>query len=289
MSKPGKTDPETLKYLDHLQAIADEDVRILNIKDREYGGSWLRRGGSGAYHAGIRKADRLDTSVERYGYDVFKAIAEDNRQEGILDDIRDLRRYLLLWEARAMELQLGPFAPRTISSLALESVNLIPKEQMVNPHARVLNVEAPNPEAEARRRWEKMVTNAQGYRDPGSPLIPDPSDTPPPNGTVPRATDDLGSKPGPVRREIMWGRTIEELQHEITNPDLTPAWFKKLLVRGNQGAPNYLVVPKNHDHEPYMYWGTDLVETDSWYVFTLPNADVWMNNLAWNKPFPIDR
>jgi hypothetical protein len=46
-----------------------------------------------------RKWDRLEKQVEEHGYDVFKAIESDIRPEGIIDDIRDLRRYLLLVDA----------------------------------------------------------------------------------------------------------------------------------------------------------------------------------------------
>ena len=43
--------------------------------------------------------DRLEKQVNECNFDVFKAINEDGRDEGIIDDIRDLRRYLFLVEA----------------------------------------------------------------------------------------------------------------------------------------------------------------------------------------------
>ena len=46
-----------------------------------------------------RKWDRLEKQVDEYNYDIFNAAKEDMREEGILDDIRDLRRYLFLVEA----------------------------------------------------------------------------------------------------------------------------------------------------------------------------------------------
>jgi hypothetical protein len=48
-----------------------------------------------------RKWDRLEKFCEEHGYNIFNAMAEDDRGEGIIDDIRDLRRYLLLIEAEA--------------------------------------------------------------------------------------------------------------------------------------------------------------------------------------------
>ena len=46
-----------------------------------------------------RKWDRIENQVNDSNYDIFLALEEDGRQEGLIDDIRDLRRYLLLVEA----------------------------------------------------------------------------------------------------------------------------------------------------------------------------------------------
>lgn len=75
-----------------------DDCKMLRIKDAEYGGSWQRRGGPGAFFAACRKWDRYEESVRRHG-SLEAALANDKRQEGILDDVGDLRRYLILWEA----------------------------------------------------------------------------------------------------------------------------------------------------------------------------------------------
>jgi len=47
-----------------------------------------------------RKWDRLEKQVGEYNYDIFRAAYDDRREEGIIDDIRDLRRYLFLVEAQ---------------------------------------------------------------------------------------------------------------------------------------------------------------------------------------------
>lgn len=86
-------------YIHLVLEIADNDVRVLKEKDAEYGGSWLKRGGVGAYMMACRKFDRLEEQVKKRGWDVFAAAEADDRAEGILDDIGDLRRYLLLIEA----------------------------------------------------------------------------------------------------------------------------------------------------------------------------------------------
>jgi len=96
-------------YLSNLTPIALQDASELVKKDKEYGSSWKKRGGVGAFMMLARKWDRIEKRMEegRPGaagqmtghYDIFDAIHCDPRTEGILDDIRDLRRYLLLVEA----------------------------------------------------------------------------------------------------------------------------------------------------------------------------------------------
>ena len=45
----------------------------------------------------------LEKQVNENDFDIFKASTKDKRDEGIIDDIRDLRRYLLLVEAEITE------------------------------------------------------------------------------------------------------------------------------------------------------------------------------------------
>jgi hypothetical protein len=67
-----------------------------------YGNSWKKRGGVGAFMMLARKWDRLEQLLStKYNFDIFLAMDQDDRGEGIIDDIRDLRRYLLLVEAEA--------------------------------------------------------------------------------------------------------------------------------------------------------------------------------------------
>lgn len=97
-----------------LEAVAANDVAETWRKDVEYERSWKKRGGVGAFMMLARKWDRLETQVRRdiplatdndgkkYGaapYDILAHIRADKRPEGLLDDIRDLRRYLMLVEA----------------------------------------------------------------------------------------------------------------------------------------------------------------------------------------------
>ena len=93
-------------FLDTVQSICINDHVSLCKSDESYGDSWKKRGGVGAFMMLARKWDRIENQVkqgeqfERYQeYDVFQAIEKDTNPTGIIDDIRDLRRYLLLVEA----------------------------------------------------------------------------------------------------------------------------------------------------------------------------------------------
>lgn len=87
------------------QHIADQDVKHLVEKDSEYKGSWAKRGGIGAFMMLARKWDRIEEFCRNLNWDIFDAIRTDRREEGILDDIRDLRGYLILVEARMINEQ----------------------------------------------------------------------------------------------------------------------------------------------------------------------------------------
>lgn len=87
-------------YLDHLQQVADADVAGLKKAQQSYGDSWKRRGGVGAFMMLARKWDRLENYLSGDArYDIFEGPKADMRAEGVIDDIRDLRRYLLLVES----------------------------------------------------------------------------------------------------------------------------------------------------------------------------------------------
>lgn len=96
-------------FLNHLDAIAAEDAAGLKKAQQSYGDSWKKRGGVGAFMMLARKWDRLENRVRGQvnsldaitagPWDIFAHIAVDDRAEGLIDDIRDLRRYLMLVEA----------------------------------------------------------------------------------------------------------------------------------------------------------------------------------------------
>ena len=109
-----------MSYSDRLKDIALDDAEVLKDKDAQYGGSWLKRGGIGAFMMAARKWDRLETSMTTTvildipvgmgemlhtadKWDIITRAVVDEREEGLLDDIGDLRRYLLLIEAEIRE------------------------------------------------------------------------------------------------------------------------------------------------------------------------------------------
>ena len=81
-----------------LLQIANGDVEGLLKAEQSYGDSWKKRGGVGAFMMLARKWDRIENQVKKHGWDVFLAMERDKRPEGIADDIKDLRCYLLLVE-----------------------------------------------------------------------------------------------------------------------------------------------------------------------------------------------
>lgn len=86
------------KFLENLKVIAENDTESLLDAQRSYGDSWKKRGGVGAFMMLARKWDRIENQVQETNYDILSACRSDTSDSGIIDDIRDLRRYLLLVE-----------------------------------------------------------------------------------------------------------------------------------------------------------------------------------------------
>lgn len=94
-------DPNNDDHLGFLVELGRNDGIGLVNAHKHYGNSWKKRGGVSAFMMLCRKWDRLEKFLEEHGWDIFKALNADERGEGLIDDIRDLRRYLLLIEAEA--------------------------------------------------------------------------------------------------------------------------------------------------------------------------------------------
>lgn len=76
-----------------LKQLASDDIQLLIRKGREYGDSWKKRGGVGAYMMLARKWDRIEKAAEESGYDIFRALQE---MPTLIDDVIDLGCYLML-------------------------------------------------------------------------------------------------------------------------------------------------------------------------------------------------
>lgn len=125
--RTARADERRFLHLALLPEIVQADVEQLNQKEREYGASWKKRGGVGAFMMLARKWDRLENMVDelktyqppnseqpitkRDGftagpYDIFSHVRgselEGKAAESLLDTIGDLRRYLLLVEAEML-------------------------------------------------------------------------------------------------------------------------------------------------------------------------------------------
>jgi len=83
---------------ENMKNIAQEDINTLKKAEDSYGDSWKRRGGIGAFMMLARKFDRIENQTSQHNWDIFEAGDVYAGDEGLLDDIRDLRRYLILVE-----------------------------------------------------------------------------------------------------------------------------------------------------------------------------------------------
>lgn len=90
-----------------LKTIVASDVTRLLAGKQKYGNSWRKRGGREAYFNCTRKIDRLERACTqaKVDCDLFAAIranpASDGQiggKDGLLDDLRELRHYLILTE-----------------------------------------------------------------------------------------------------------------------------------------------------------------------------------------------
>ena len=81
-----------------MKDLAQQDILSLIESEKSYGDSWKRRGGTGAFMMLARKFDRIEQQAESCNYDIFEAGRRYDGENGLLDDIGDLRRYLFLVE-----------------------------------------------------------------------------------------------------------------------------------------------------------------------------------------------
>jgi len=93
---------------DPYDQVAARDAAELREKNAAYGESWKRRGGVGAFMMLARKWDRIENILAPTGGGSHMHLLRSNPGD-VLDDMGDLRRYLLLVEDEA---ERRPVAPR---------------------------------------------------------------------------------------------------------------------------------------------------------------------------------
>lgn len=102
-----------MENYERILEIANNDVVVLEEKGATYGNSWKKRGGIGAFMMLARKWDRIENICTSMNYDILAAGRAD--MGGILDDIQDLRRYLLLVESEVLSRNsVTPSAPSQV-------------------------------------------------------------------------------------------------------------------------------------------------------------------------------
>jgi len=83
-----------MRLIEKLRRMMVRDAEFIAKKDNDYGSSWKKRGGVGAYMMLARKWDRIEKQAAVHDYDIFKALQNDD--VGLIDDLIDLSGYLYL-------------------------------------------------------------------------------------------------------------------------------------------------------------------------------------------------
>lgn len=97
MRHPPPTDDDSALVF-NLTVLLLSDVDGLLKARGKYGDSCLKRGGVGLFMNLARKWDRLELAASGNSWDLLKAWEREPLETGVIDDVRDLRRYLLLVE-----------------------------------------------------------------------------------------------------------------------------------------------------------------------------------------------
>ncbi len=103
LSEKFKTQSAEMPDTDYswIRAKASDLVDLLIKKNSEYGSSWRRRGGVGAFFTIWRKADRLEAQLKSRGYNLFDVTDDPTSTESLDETLIDFWCYLgLVIESR---------------------------------------------------------------------------------------------------------------------------------------------------------------------------------------------
>lgn len=108
-----------------MRKIANQWIDLCERKDKQYGSSWRKRGGVGAFFALIRKMDRFEQQASQVGYDVFStSIDPADAVENFEDTCGDIINFLLLiLEARQAQQKAGQVQIETNSQMDVYITN----------------------------------------------------------------------------------------------------------------------------------------------------------------------
>jgi hypothetical protein len=81
---------------DEIKALFTSLSELARQKDAEYGASWCKRGGIGAWFTTVRKFDRLVTQLLKKDYNIWDVSDDVNSTECLEETIKDAINYLLL-------------------------------------------------------------------------------------------------------------------------------------------------------------------------------------------------
>lgn len=79
-----------------IKALFSSLVNLAQQKDAEYGASWCKRGGIGAWFTTVRKFDRLVTQMKAKNNNIWDVTDDINSTEALEETIKDAINYLLL-------------------------------------------------------------------------------------------------------------------------------------------------------------------------------------------------
>lgn len=103
LSEKFKTQSAEMPDTDYnwIRTKASDLVGLLIKKNSEYGSSWRRRGGVGAFFTIWRKADRLEAQLKSRGYNIFDVTDDPTSTESLDETLVDFWCYLgLVIESR---------------------------------------------------------------------------------------------------------------------------------------------------------------------------------------------
>ena len=90
---------------DEVRALAEQIIQVGVKKNAEYGESWSKSGGQGAWFQGVsRKISRIETQIENMDYNLFDVSVDPSVTESIDETLKDLVMYSLLTLVRRQKI-----------------------------------------------------------------------------------------------------------------------------------------------------------------------------------------